>query len=88
MVCFFIFLNLNVHSVTNFAGKVEPNPEEVCEVRWVTREQLTEMFADGESNKFSPWFALFYNHKWLNIWWDHLDQLESHKDPETIQKLN
>lgn len=73
--------------VPNYDSPFSPNPEEVCEVRFVSKDELEEMFKDPE-NKFSPWFSLFYKLKWLNSWWERLDDLNSLKDFENIVKLS
>lgn len=73
-------------SITNFDSAVLPNPEEVCEVKFVSRQELDDMFNDNNV-KFSPWFSLFYKFKWLNSWWDNLDNLEPLKEAD-IHKLN
>lgn len=51
---------------------VEANPNEAQDTRYVTPEELKEMFKD-ESLKFTPWFKLIC-HSMLFEWWEHLDQ--------------
>uniref|UniRef100_F1L4A5 isopentenyl-diphosphate Delta-isomerase n=1 Tax=Ascaris suum TaxID=6253 RepID=F1L4A5_ASCSU len=73
--------------VTNFdAAKLKPNSEEVEQTMVVDREQLKDMVAGGA--KFSPWFMLLMNGRYLNAWWDNLDRLERFKDLDTIRILN
>jgi len=42
-----------------------PNPEEVCEARWVTRSELAALHRESS---LSPWFALMAEHM-LHSWW-------------------
>jgi hypothetical protein len=53
----------------------------------VNQSELREMMEDKDA-KFSPWFSLFYKFKWLNSWWDNLDELDALKDAQNIHKLN
>ncbi|MCJ1429712.1 isopentenyl-diphosphate delta-isomerase idi1 [Sticta canariensis] len=50
---------------------VEANPNEAQDTRYVTPQELKEMFAQ-EGLKFTPWFKLIC-HSMLFEWWDHLD---------------
>ena len=63
---------------------LEPHPEEVDDVKWVTKSELLDMFRD-ESLLFSPWFRIIAD-RWLvggggysgggatrgKGWWDDL----------------
>lgn len=52
---------------------VKPHPDEVDDVKWVTKQQLLDMM-DDKSLLFSPWFRLIA-HRWLipdGGWWDDL----------------
>lgn len=73
--------------MSNFDAPIKPNPEEVAEIRFVTQSELENMFADKKL-KFSPWFTLFSSFNWLDLWWNNLEKLESHKDPVNIHNLN
>jgi isopentenyldiphosphate isomerase len=42
---------------------LEPHPEEVDDVKWVTKSELLDMFRD-ESLLFSPWFRIIAD-RWL-----------------------
>ena len=49
---------------------IQPNTEEIDEIRWVTKNELDTMLVDT-SNLFSPWFRLIYN-KWIKTeWWEN-----------------
>ena len=50
---------------------VEANPNEAQDTRYVTPQELKEMFAQ-EGLKFTPWFQLIC-HSMLFEWWEHLD---------------
>jgi isopentenyldiphosphate isomerase len=73
--------------VRNFNFPFYPNPEEVEDVRHVSRQELTKMLRD-ESIKFSPWFHLMYTSKQLEKWWTKLDANEAINYDETIRRLN
>ncbi|CAK5056401.1 unnamed protein product [Meloidogyne enterolobii] len=74
--------------VTNFDAAFKPNPEEVSEVRFVTPDELNEMFIGGKE-LFSPWFSLFYKFHWLKTWWEKLDDLKSVRESDdVIHSLN
>lgn len=56
---------------------LQPHPEEVDDIRWVSQSQLLEMFSDS-SLLFSPWFRIIAQ-RWLmdkstGGWWDDLDR--------------
>ncbi|XP_023520677.1 isopentenyl-diphosphate Delta-isomerase I-like isoform X1 [Cucurbita pepo subsp. pepo] len=56
---------------------VNPNPDEVADVKYVNKEQLKELVrkADGgeEGLKLSPWFRLVVDN-FLFKWWDHVEK--------------
>jgi len=62
--------------VRNFELPINANPEEVDDVKYVSRNELEKM-ANSKYFKFSPWFDLLYRSKWLNKWWDKLDSNEA-----------
>ncbi|XP_044483004.1 isopentenyl-diphosphate Delta-isomerase I-like [Mangifera indica] len=72
--------------------KVNPNPDEVANVKYVNREQLKELLrkadAREEGLKLSPWFRLVVDN-FLFKWWDHLEKgtLKEVVDMKTIHKL-
>lgn len=71
---------------------VNPNPDEVADIKYVNRDQLKELLrkadAGEEGLKLSPWFRLIVDN-FLFKWWDHLDQgtLKEVIDMKTIHKL-
>ena len=71
---------------------MDPNPDEVAEVKYVNREQLKElvMKADlGEEGlKLSPWFRIVADNFWFK-WWDHVENgsLLEACDMKTIHNL-
>ncbi|KAK9141135.1 hypothetical protein Scep_010816 [Stephania cephalantha] len=73
--------------------KVEPNPDEVADVKYVNREQLKELLrkanAREEDLKLSPWFRLVVEN-FLFKWWDHVEKgtLKEAADMKTIHKLS
>lgn len=72
--------------------KVNPNPDEVADVKYVNQEQLKELLtkadAGEEGLKLSPWFRLVVDN-FLFKWWDHLEKgtLKEVADMKTIHKL-
>ncbi|KAL9184786.1 hypothetical protein ACHAXT_012756 [Thalassiosira profunda] len=78
---------------------IKPHPDEVDAVKWVTQQQLLEMF-DDKNLLFSPWFRLITN-KWMigsndkkgsgGGWWDDLEKTmttDAHCDYETIHTFD
>ncbi|CDR46639.1 CYFA0S24e01728g1_1 [Cyberlindnera fabianii] len=59
---------------------VEPNPNEVRDLKYVSAEELKAMFKD-ENLVFTPWFKLICEN-YLFKWWDHLDNLDQFKSEE------
>ena len=51
---------------------VEPHPDEIDDIKWVSISELDDMLAD-KSLLFSPWFRLIVQ-KWLKTWWKDLDK--------------
>jgi isopentenyl-diphosphate Delta-isomerase len=68
--------------------RVEPNPNEARDIRWVSKEQLRELLdtATATNTLVTPWFKLICN-EFLFKWWDSLADLSAYKDPNTIHKL-
>ncbi|GKV40159.1 hypothetical protein SLEP1_g47826 [Rubroshorea leprosula] len=71
---------------------VNPNPDEVADIKYVNREQLKELLrkadAGEEGLKLSPWFRLVVDN-FLFKWWDHVEKgtLKESADMKTIHKL-
>ncbi|KAL8935284.1 MAG: hypothetical protein Q9216_005503 [Gyalolechia sp. 2 TL-2023] len=62
------------------------NPNEVQDTRYVSQEDLRQMFKDN-SLKFTPWFKLICN-TMLFEWWDHLDQgLDKYRGEAKIRRM-
>ncbi|KAK9760593.1 isopentenyl-diphosphate delta-isomerase idi1 [Basidiobolus ranarum] len=64
------------------------SPNEVKSVRYVTKEELQNLFAESDKNdmQFTPWFR-FIAESYLYQWWDNLDNLESQKDHDKIHRF-
>ncbi|EFA76790.1 isopentenyl-diphosphate D-isomerase [Heterostelium album PN500] len=61
---------------------VTPEPNEVMDYKYVSWEELQEMFAaaDRKEIKLTPWFRLIAeNH--LEKWWKDLDNVKQHVEP-------
>jgi isopentenyl-diphosphate Delta-isomerase len=71
---------------------LNPNPEEVADVKYVNRDQLKELLRKADAGedgvKMSPWFRLVVDN-FLMGWWDHVEQgtLQGAADMKTIHKL-
>lgn len=71
---------------------VNPHPDEVDAVKWVTKAKLLEMMAD-QKLLFSPWFRLIA-HRWMlnkGGWWEDLKQTmttDKHCDYTGIQRFD
>lgn len=62
------------------------NPNEVRDSRWVSQEDLKNMFQE-KSLKFTPWFKLICE-SMLFEWWDHLDSgLERYMGETEIRRM-
>lgn len=72
--------------------RLEPNPDEVADVKYVNREHLKELLRKADAGedglKLSPWFRLVVDN-FLFKWWDHVDTgtLTQAADMKTIHKL-
>ncbi|KAJ4849328.1 Isopentenyl-diphosphate Delta-isomerase II [Turnera subulata] len=72
--------------------RMDPNPDEVADAKYVNRDQLKELLrkadAGEEGLKLSPWFRLVVDN-FLFKWWDHVENgtLKDAADMDTIHKL-
>ncbi|CAN6351004.1 unnamed protein product [Urochloa humidicola] len=72
--------------------KLNPNPEEVADVKYMNRDQLKELLRKADAGedgvKLSPWFRLVVDN-FLMGWWDRVEQgtLQEAADMKTIHKL-
>ncbi|XP_033216686.1 isopentenyl-diphosphate Delta-isomerase 1 [Belonocnema kinseyi] len=64
---------------------LDPNPDEVSEIRWIPRSQIDE-FIKSVDAPLTPWFKLILEHK-LSFWWDNLSDLDKIRDHATIQRF-
>jgi isopentenyl-diphosphate delta-isomerase len=65
---------------------LEPNLNEVRDVRYVTADELKAMFNEA-SLAFTPWFKLIC-HSLLFEWWEHLDAgLEKYENESEIRRM-
>ncbi|CAN6596229.1 isopentenyl-diphosphate delta-isomerase [Trichomonascus vanleenenianus] len=60
------------------------NPNEVKDTRYVSADELKEMFKD-ESLTFTPWFKLICE-SYLFKWWDNLDDVQKFKE-DAIRRM-
>ncbi|KAJ3341507.1 isopentenyl-diphosphate delta-isomerase idi1 [Gonapodya sp. JEL0774] len=60
---------------------IDPNPNEVKSVKYVSQSELREMFERQEEMgiEFTPWFKIIVE-KFLYGWWEHLDSLDQFVD--------
>ncbi|KAL5292154.1 IDI1 family protein [Megaselia abdita] len=64
---------------------LDPNPNEVSEVRYVQRQNVERTLNNLEA-PLTPWFKLILEHK-LCFWWDHLYEINRFQDRANIHKL-
>ncbi|CAL5364829.1 unnamed protein product [Camellia sinensis] len=71
---------------------VNPNPDEVADVKYVNRDELKELLRKADAGegglKLSPWFRLVVDN-FLLKWWDNVEKgtLQEAADMKTIHKL-
>ncbi|GER43200.1 isopentenyl diphosphate isomerase [Striga asiatica] len=71
---------------------VNPNPDEVADVKYVNQDQLKELLRKADAGegglKLSPWFRLVVDN-FLFQWWNHVEKgtLKDAADMKTIHKL-
>ena len=68
--------------------KVAPNPNEVAETRYFSKDELKEWMSANVSGgegcqKVSPWFRIIHD-QFLYQWWDNLENLDSVADRVNI----
>jgi isopentenyl-diphosphate delta-isomerase len=61
------------------------NPNEVKDTKYVTAEELKEMFKDS-SLKFTPWFKLICE-TYLFKWWTNVDEAEKLFREDEIKRM-
>ncbi|XP_017761235.1 PREDICTED: isopentenyl-diphosphate Delta-isomerase 1 [Eufriesea mexicana] len=64
---------------------LDPNPDEVSELRWVSQPEMND-FVKNLNSPLSPWFKLILKHK-LSLWWNNLHTLEKIQDHDAIQRF-
>ncbi|KAJ3085697.1 isopentenyl-diphosphate delta-isomerase idi1 [Quaeritorhiza haematococci] len=67
---------------------LNPSPNEVKSTRYVTKEELKELFETAEEKgiALTPWFRLIVE-TFLYKWWDQLGNLKACKDVDTVHKM-
>lgn len=65
--------------------ELSPNPEEIQDFRYVTREQMQDLLASANRHKIkvTPWVRLLAR-DFLFKYWDNLDNLNSIAQPKSI----
>lgn len=66
-------------------AELKINPNEVQDEKWVSQDDLREMFKSPELT-YTPWFKLICE-TFLFKWWDNLADLTPCKDETTIHRL-
>jgi isopentenyl-diphosphate Delta-isomerase len=69
---------------------LNPNPDEIQDVRFVTATELKAMMHPDSGLRWSPWFRIIAQN-FLHKWWDDLDGVlkkGKHADWRTIHKLD
>lgn len=65
---------------------LDPNPDEISEIRWVSRKGMTD-FVKSIDSPLTPWFKLILENQ-LPLWWDNLDKLDKFQDHSTIHRFS
>lgn len=64
---------------------IDPNPDEISEVRWVSRSEIDNFIKTA--SPLTPWFRLIYQYKLLD-WWDNIHDLSKMQDLDNITELS
>lgn len=64
---------------------IDPNPDEVSEVRWMPRSEIKNFVKT--MIPLTPWFHLMYQYKLLH-WWDNLHTIHKMQDLDNINTLS
>jgi len=61
--------------------EVSPNPNEIEDFRWVSKDELSSMADEHDAGKLviAPWFDLI-RVNFLNDWWEDIDDMSKHVD--------
>ena len=73
-------LFLQVNKIT-----LDPNPDEISEIQWISRENITD-FVNNIGSPLTPWFKLILNHQ-LPLWWSNLHSLYKFQDHASIHRF-
>ena len=71
---------------------LKPHPDEVDDVKWVSKQELVAMMQDPDL-LFSPWFRIIAN-RWMlssDGWWQDLNETmttQKHCDYEAIHEFD
>lgn len=68
-----LFTKVSEHNTHQNKPFLDPNPEEVSDIKFVTINDLILMFLDKDLH-FSPWFKGIMEHGGFN-WWENLDEI-------------
>ena len=89
---FFVYISVDYLLFIVVDVELNPNPDEVANVKYVNRDQLRELLRKADAGedgiKLSPWFKLVADN-FLFKWWDHVEEgtLQEAADMKTIHKL-
>lgn len=64
---------------------LDPNPDEVSEIKWVPRSEIGG-FVKKINAPLTPWFELILKHR-LPLWWSNLHELDKLQDHSVIQRF-
>ena len=66
---------------------IKPHPDEVDDVKWVSKDELEEEMKEG---LWSPWFCIIVK-RFMNGWWSDLDKAlstQEYRDFDTIHEFD
>lgn len=80
---YIIFFKLNKNEKIG----LDINLNEIDDFRWVTQNELKEMFQDKSGNyNFTPWFKIICEN-YLYNWWENLDDLSIFENDNNIYRM-
>ena len=51
-------LELDHVMVGRYSGEVDPNPDEIAQVKWVTLTELEEILSRNDEKEIAPWLPM------------------------------
>lgn len=65
---------------------VQPNAEEVSDIKWVTLPELKKLMEPRSGLQWSPWFRILVDNH-LDGWWQDLQKTLTQEQPREWEKI-